>query len=94
MRFSSPVRAFFDFGHKAAADSFLFFLNQLEKKVPPDLELHSIHYSTHKGAEVERWRKSKKRRRFHSHFTPTSSSWLNQVEGWFGLIAERMTRSY
>jgi transposase/DNA-binding CsgD family transcriptional regulator len=73
---------------------FVRFLNQLEKEVPPDLEVHLIldNYSTHKSAEVQRWRKSQKRRRFHFHFTPTSSSWLNQVERWFGLITERMIR--
>ena len=37
-------------------------------------------YCTHKSAEVQRWLKPKKRRRLHFHFTPTSSSWLNQVE--------------
>jgi len=73
---------------------FVRFLNQLEKKVPPDLEVHFIldNYSTHKSAEVQCWLKSKKRRRFHLHYTPTSSSWLNQVERWFGLITERMIR--
>src|SRR5207302_1269328 len=57
---------------------FVKFLHQLEKEVPPDQEVHLIldNYSTHKSAEVERWCKSKKRRRFHFHFTPTSSSWL------------------
>jgi transposase len=73
---------------------FVRFLNQLEKEVPPDLQVHFIldNYSTHKSAEVQRWVKSKKRRRFHFHFTPTSSSWLNQVERWFGLITDRMIR--
>jgi transposase len=73
---------------------FVRFLNQLEKEVPPDLQVHFIldNYSTHKSAEVQRWLKSKKRRRFHFHFTPTSSSWLNQVERWFGLITDRMIR--
>jgi hypothetical protein len=41
---------------------------------------------------VQRWLKSKKRRRFHFHYTPTSSSWPNQVERWFGLITDRMIR--
>jgi hypothetical protein len=41
---------------------------------------------------VQRWLKPKKRRRFHFHFTPTSSSWLNQVERLFGLITDRMIR--
>jgi putative transposase len=73
---------------------FVRFLNQLEKEVPPDLDVHFIldNYSTHKSAEVQRWLKSKKRRRFHFHYTPTSSSWLNQVERWFGLITDRMIR--
>lgn len=73
---------------------FLKFLNQVEKEVPPDLEIHIVldNYSTHKSAVVQRWLKPKKRRRFHFHFTPTSSSWLNQVERFFGLITERMIR--
>ena len=73
---------------------FVKFLNQLEKQIPPDLEVHLIrdNYSTHKSATVERWCKPRKRRRFHFHFTPTSSSWLNQVERWFGLITDRMIR--
>ena len=62
--------------------------------MPPDLQVHLIvdNYSTHKSAEVKRWLKPKKRLRFHVHFIPTSSSWLNQVERWFGLITERMIR--
>lgn len=62
--------------------------------MPPELDIHLIvdNYSTHKSAEVQRWLKPKKRRRFHFHFTPTSNSWLNQVERWFGLITERMIR--
>jgi transposase len=73
---------------------FIRFLNQLEKEVPPELDIHLIldNYSTHKSAAVQRWLKLKKRRRFHFHFTPTSSSWLNQVERWFGPITEKMIR--
>jgi len=73
---------------------FIKFLNQLEKEVPSDLDIHLIldNYSTHKSAAVQRWLRPRKRRRFHFHFTPTSSSWLNQVERWFGLITERMIR--
>ena len=73
---------------------FVRFLRELEKEVPPDLEIHLIvdNYRTHKGAAVQRWLRPQKRRRFHVHFTPTSSSWLNQVERWFGLITERMIR--
>ena len=73
---------------------FVQFLNQLEREVPPDLDVHLIldNYCTHKSAAVQRWLKPRKRRRFHFHFTPTSSSWLNQVERWFGLITDRMIR--
>lgn len=76
------------------AQEFLKFLNHLEKQVPPDQEIHLIldNYSTHKSAAVQRWLKPKKRHRFHFHFTPTSSSWLNQVERLFGLITDRMIR--
>jgi len=73
---------------------FVKFLRELEKEVPLELDIHLIvdNYSTHKSAAVQRWLKPKKRRRFHLHFTPTSSSWLNQVERWFALITERMIR--
>ena len=68
---------------------FVIFLNQLEREVPPDLDVHLVmdNFSTHKSAAVQRWLKPKKRRRFHFHFTPTSSSWLNR-----GLITGRMIR--
>src|SRR5437588_135433 len=73
---------------------FAKFLNQVEKQVPPDLDVHIIldNYSTHKSATVQRWLKSRKHRHFYFHFTPTSSSWLNQVERFFALITERMIR--
>jgi transposase len=73
---------------------FIKFLNQLEKEVSTELDIHLIldNYSTHKSAAVQRWLKPRKRRRFHFHFTPTSSSWLNQVERWFGLITDKMIR--
>jgi transposase len=76
------------------AKEFVRFLNQVEKEVPPDQDVHLVmdNYSTHKSAVVQRWLKPKKRRRFHFHFTPTSSSWLNQVERLFGLITDRMIR--
>ena len=73
---------------------FIRFLNRLEKQVPPELDIHLIlgNYSTHKSADVQRWLKPQKRRRFHFHFARTSSSWLNQVERWFGLITDKMIR--
>jgi transposase len=73
---------------------FVKFLNQLEQEVPPELEVHLIvdNYSTHKSPPVQRWLRPKKRRRFQFHFTPTSSSWLNQVERWFAEITRRQIR--
>src|SRR5579863_341591 len=73
---------------------FIKFLNQLEKEVSAELDVHLIldNYSTHKSAAVQRWFKPRKRRRFHLHFTPTSGSWLNQVERFFGLITDKMIR--
>src|SRR2546426_2110487 len=73
---------------------FAKFLNQVEKQVPPDLDVHIIldNYSTHKSATVQRWLKSRKHRHFYFHFTPTSSSLLNQVERFFPLITQRMIR--
>ncbi len=73
---------------------FVKFLHQIEKEVPADLEVHLVmdNYSTHQGAAVQRWLQPRKRRRFHFHFTPTSSSWLHQVERFFALISQRMIR--
>jgi transposase len=47
-------------------------------------------YGTHKTAEIQRW--LLKRPRFHFHFTPTSASWLNQVERWFATLTEKRIR--
>jgi transposase len=65
---------------------FIRFLHPLEQQVPPELDLHLIldNYSTHKSAAMQPWLKPLKRR--------TSSSWLNQVERWFGLITDKMIR--
>lgn len=73
---------------------FVKFLNQIEKQVPAEHEVHLImdNYCTHKSVAVQRWLKPKKRTRFYFHFTPTSSSWLNQVERFFALITGRMIR--
>src|SRR6516225_8280417 len=73
---------------------FIRFLNHLERQLPADQEIHLImdNYCTHKSAGVQRWLKPRRRSRFQFHFTPTSSSWLNQVERFFALITERMIR--
>lgn len=71
---------------------FLSFLNQIKKKVPDNLDVHVVldNYSTHKHEKVKAW--LKRNPRFHFHFTPTYSSWLNQVERWFGLITDKAIR--
>jgi len=61
----------------------LRFLKQIHREVPKDLDVHLIadNYSTHKHAKVKAW--LKRHKRFHMHFTPTSSSWMNLVERFF-----------
>ena len=68
---------------------FLAFLRIIDKETPSELDLHLVvdNYATHKHPKVQAW--LAKRPRFHLHFTPTSASWLNQVERWFGLISQR-----
>ena len=71
---------------------FLTFLNTIDREVPDGLQVHLIldNYSTHKHAAVARW--LKRHKRFHLHFTPTSSSWLNQVERWFRDLTDKNLR--
>jgi putative transposase len=71
---------------------FLAFLRHIEREVPKDLDVHMIvdNYGTHKHAKVKAW--LARHARFHLHYTPTYSSWLNQVERWFGLITQRAIR--
>jgi transposase len=71
---------------------FLRFLNQIDQTVPASLEIHLVldNYATHKTPKVAAW--FQKRPRYHLHFTPTSGSWLNQVERWFAKITEQRIR--
>ncbi len=71
---------------------FIHFLGQIERTVPAGLGVHLVldNYATHKTPKVAAW--FKKRPRYHLHFTPTSSSWLNQVERWFAKITEQRIR--
>ena len=71
---------------------FIKFLKQIDKAVEKDLEIHCIvdNYSTHKHPKVKEW--LKKHPQFHFHFIPTSSSWLNLVERWFGEITRKRIR--
>ena len=71
---------------------FLKFLRTLDREFPGELELHLIvdNYRTHKHANVDAW--AAKHPRFHLHFTPTSSSWLNLVERWFRELTDKAIR--
>lgn len=70
----------------------LKFLKKIDAETPADLDLHLIvdNYATHKHPNVQTW--LKRHKRFHMHFTPTSSSWLNLVERWFREITDNRIR--
>src|SRR6266481_1087930 len=76
--------------HRAA--EFLGFLKKIDRETPAHLDLHLIadNYATHKTPAVKRW--LKRHPRFHLHFTPTSSSWLNLVERLFAEITRQRIR--
>jgi transposase len=71
---------------------FLKFLNTMEAQLPKDRKIHIImdNYATHKTPKVKRW--FLKRPHWHIHFTPTSASWMNQVERLFAEITEKRIR--
>ena len=71
---------------------FLQFLRHIDASVPKKLDVHLVvdNYATHKHESVRRWLAA--RPRFHIHYTPTYSSWLNQVEIWFNIITQRAIR--
>lgn len=72
----------------------LAFFKFIDLHVSRDLEVHVVldNLSAHKAPEIKKWLAHPKRKRWHLHFTPTSSSWLNLVEGWFNLLTERRLR--
>jgi transposase/DNA-binding CsgD family transcriptional regulator len=71
---------------------FIRFLAKIDDETPAELDLHLIvdNYSTHKHARVKSW--MRRHPRFHLHFIPTSSSWLNMVERWFREITDKRIR--
>jgi transposase len=76
------------------ATDVLRFFKLIDLHVPKDLDVHVIldNLSAHKAPAVRDWLADPKRARWHLHFTPTSSSWLNLVERWFGELTERRLR--
>ena len=73
-------------------EEFLKFLREVDRQTPAGMDLHLIvdNYATHKHPKVKNW--IKRHERFHLHFIPTSSSWLNLVERWFGEITRKQIR--
>ena len=71
------------------ASEFRKFLDEVERNVPADLDVHIVmdNYGTHKTRLIRNW--FAKRPRWHIHFTPTSASWITQVEQFFALLTER-----
>jgi transposase len=74
------------------AIEFRKFLAAIDKAVPASLDVHLVcdNYATHNTPEIRDW--LTRRPRFHVHFTPTGSSWMNQVERWFGLLTDKLIR--
>ena len=74
------------------SSEFLQFLRTIEANVPPALDVHLVmdNYGTHKTAAIKAW--FARHPRFHVHFTPTSGSWLNQVERWFATLTDKYIR--
>lgn len=77
---------------KHRAVEFRKFLNEIERRVPAGLDIHIVmdNYATHKTQAIRDW--FAKRPRWHVHFTPTGSSWLNMVERFFAEITQRQIR--
>jgi transposase len=74
------------------SQEFLKFLEEVDCQLPAEPEIHLVmdNYGTHKTAKVKRW--FARHPRYHLHFTPTSASWLNQVERFFAEITRRRIR--
>ena len=74
------------------ASEFKKFLVTIDKTVPAELDIYLVcdNYGTHKTPAIKAW--LAKHPRFHMHFTPTGSSWINQVERWFGFLSDQMIR--
>jgi transposase len=74
------------------AAEFKKFLVAIDKAVPDELDVYLVcdNLSTHKTPAIKEW--LSRRPRFHMHFTPTGSSWINQVERWFGFLTDQLLR--
>ena len=74
------------------SSEFLQFMRTIEANVPAQLDIHLVmdNYGTHKTSVIKNW--FARHPRFQVHFTPTSASWLNQVERWFGTLTQKYIR--
>ncbi len=79
-------------GH--TAKDVLRFFKQIDASVPRGLAVHVVldNLSAHKAPEITTWLSHRDRRRWHLHFTPTSSSWTNLIERWFKELTDRRLR--
>jgi transposase len=84
----------YDTKSRHAATDVLAFFKFIDAHVPRHLDVHVVldNLSAHKAPPVAKWLAHPRRARWHLHFTPTSSSWLNLVECWFSLLTERRLR--
>src|SRR5258705_6700111 len=76
--------------HRAA--EFLNFLKEIDAQIPEGLDIHIVmdNYATHKTPKINAW--LARRPHYHVHFTPTSASWINQVERWFAELTRKRLR--
>jgi transposase len=81
-----------EFHQRHRAVEFRKFLNTVEAAVPSTLDVHLIldNYGTHKTPRIQRW--LARHPRYHVHFTPTGTSWINLVERWFAALTEKQLR--
>jgi transposase len=81
-----------DLHRRHRSSEFKRFLERIEQEVPVELQVHLVldNYGTHKTELIRRW--LLRHPRFHIHYTPTYSSWINQVERWFAVLTEKQIR--
>lgn len=81
-----------EFHQRHRAAEFRKFLNTIDTGVPPQLGVHIIldNYGTHKTPAIRRW--LVRHPRFHVHYTPTGTSWINQVERWFAALTDKQIK--
>ena len=83
-----------DYRKRHAAVDVLQFFKQIDASVKADLDVHVVldNLSAHKAPEITKWLAHPRRQRWHLHFIPTSSSWVNLVERWFKELTDRRLR--